>query len=210
MLTDQRMLKPLHSQGILPFLSETLFLFGASHSPAPRPKSKDPTPFLKWSSRYSLYITWNEDKIWFLNLLGQILWEKRQESSCSHPLPSRSQPHPRTLHALIQTKVEWSCSLCSLINRFCPAHQFRTNFIRRIHSSAHWHPLPCLPPPDPAGAPLDISKHLTGPLFASFTSRSAMWAQGCAQTRSTGPWAPHWGWRAASGAAGRLPGTTCR
>lgn len=63
MLTDQRMLKPLHSQGILPFLSETLFLFGASHSPAPRPKSKDPTPFLKWSSRYSLYITWNEDKI---------------------------------------------------------------------------------------------------------------------------------------------------
>lgn len=54
MLAEQRMLRPLHSQGILPFLTETLFLFGASHSPAPRPESKDPTPFLKWSSRYSL------------------------------------------------------------------------------------------------------------------------------------------------------------
>lgn len=63
MLADQRRLRPLHSQGVLSFLSETLFLFGASHSPALRPESKDPTPFLKWSSTYSLYITWNEGKI---------------------------------------------------------------------------------------------------------------------------------------------------
>lgn len=45
MLADQRRLRPLHSQGVLTFLSETLFLFGASHSPALRPESKDPTPF---------------------------------------------------------------------------------------------------------------------------------------------------------------------
>lgn len=62
-LADQRMSRPLHSQGVLPRLSKTLFLFGASHSPAPRPESKDPTPFLKWSSRHSLYITCNEGKI---------------------------------------------------------------------------------------------------------------------------------------------------